>query len=133
MKKLLLASAIAVMSFAAHADGSLMVFRTIDGATHSIAAADLDITFADGNMTAANSIQTLTLPLASLATMEFSNLSTVISDLSAAPEGKVSVTSVGGAACGSFPSVRQAASSLAEGIYIVKYEKGETIKIIVRK
>lgn len=133
MKKLFLASIFASVAVTAYADDALMVFKTSDGAIHSIGSSALEIHFADGNMLASNGSQSLTLPLADLKSMEFGNLSTVISDMAAMPEGMVSVTALDGAVCGKFDSVKEAAATLGSGVYVVKYESGETIKIFVRK
>ena len=58
------------------ADYNYLVFTLTDGTTQSITASNLTFQFADGNLTATSGSQTLTIALASLAKMEFSNDST---------------------------------------------------------
>lgn len=55
------------------ADYQYLVFTLSDGTTQAIAATNLNISFADGNLVATNGSETLaTLPLTSLTQMEFS-------------------------------------------------------------
>ena len=55
------------------ADYQYLVFTLTDGTTQAVTATNLNISFSDGNLVATSGTETLaTLPLASLAKMEFS-------------------------------------------------------------
>lgn len=135
MKKLLLLMAIALMSLTTRADegNSHLVFRTIDGNAYSITALGVDITFADGNMVATNADETVTLPLASLASMEFGDQVTSLTDIAADFDGAVAVAGLGGQAFGTYASMAEARRLLAPGIYVAANQAGQTIKFIVSK
>lgn len=133
MKKIISASAIVLSAMCMQAEVTNMVFKTADGATHTIAATGLEITFADGQLQAANSNETLVLPLASLATMEFSDNQTSLADAAARIEGIVEITSVSGVSFGAYTSIIDAIGALPGGTYLVKKQSGETVKIFLRK
>lgn len=133
MKKLLLASAITVMSLPAFAEGSSLLFKTADGVTHSVKASGLEITFADGKMVAVNATESLTLPLADLSTMEFGDASAVKSVVCEDVTGAVSVVTVNGVMAGAYASLDEARQHLAPGVYVIKLANGETTKLIIRK
>lgn len=121
------------MSLPAFADGQQLVFKTTDGSTRSIAATGLDIKFADGNMVATAGSESLTLPVASLSTMEFVAQSSGVAETVAVIDGPVTVTAINGVEYGSFASAEEAADNLIPGVYVLKYESGAITKIIVRK
>lgn len=133
MNKLLLASAITFVSLTALADESHLVFKTSDGAVSSIAASGLDIKFSDGNMVATNATESLTLPLASLVSMEFGGPASRLAGILTETDGLVTVTSVSGTLLGSFSSLSVAQSSLAPGIYVVRHASGDVTKILIGK
>lgn len=133
MKKLTVIAAVALMTLPCRSENDSMVFRTSDGAVHTLNAQGLDITFAEGNMTAANQAQTITLPLASLTSMEFGPGSSSLAESLSEITGQVTVYSVNGVETGTFPTIASAISDLPEGIFIVKYAEDKTLKIIVRK
>lgn len=133
MKKLLLASAITVMSMSAFAEGSCLLFKTADGVTHSVKATGLEITFADGKMVAVNATESLTLPVANLSTMEFGDASGVKSVVTENANNAVSAVTVNGVAAGVFTSLDEARQRLVPGVYIIKLANGETTKLIIGK
>lgn len=123
----------AFMAMPAFADTPIMVFKTSDGATHSIAAAGLDIKFADGQMVASNPTESLSLPLSGLSTMEFGLGPSGITEPAAEGDGHVAITGINGLEFGSFDSMQDATRNLDPGVYIVRYESGETSKLIIRQ
>lgn len=132
MKKLLMTAAITLVSLSAFAEEQQLVFKTSDGQTHAILANGLEIKFAEGNMTAVSATESLTLPLASLSSMEF-GVATSVTSVDGEMEGSVTVTSVTGMTSLSYPSLRDAKNNLAPGIYVVRNESGVTTKLIIRK
>lgn len=132
MNKLILIIAIALVGLGAKAATSTMLFKTSDDKTHAIASAGLEIKFVDGNMIATTPSQTLSLDAATLVSMEFSGESSataIIADYT----GQVTVTDIKGTDAGTYRSIDDAQRQLAPGIYIVKPQNGETIKLIIRK
>lgn len=132
MKKILLASAIALLSLPAFADGEFLLFKTADGVSHSIAASGLEIKFEDGAMVATNASESLSLPLSDLATMEFA-ASNAVSSIVSSIEGTVAVMNINGVMLGNYASAEEAANYLAPGIYVIRNASGESSKLLVRK
>ena len=120
------------------ADYQYMVFTMNDGTTQAVTATDLTISFANDNLIASSGSETLaTLPLATLASMEFSAAGsttainevgtdeTVISDVnSIITDSNTVIYDLQG-------RVIPQGSTLSRGTYIVKNNK-RTIKVNVR-
>ena len=120
------------------ADYQYMVFTMNDGTTQAVTATDLTISFANDNLIASSGSETLaTLPLATLASMEFSATGsttainevgtdeTVISDVnSIITDSNTVIYDLQG-------RVIPHGSALSKGTYIVKNNK-RTIKVNVR-
>lgn len=132
MKKLALITALALSAVAAQAEYQSMIFRTADGAEESVGLEGLKMSFADGNMMVSNNSQNLTLPLASLSSMEFSLIATGISS-ALAESGEVTVYSIDGICRGSFANIPAVKASLPAGTYIVAQSNGKTRKITFTK
>lgn len=133
MKKLLLVLMVIMMSMPTFAAGSRMIFKTADGATHSINSAGLEIKFVGGNMEATNGTESLLLSVSALSTMAFGDKSSSIENINAYQNAAVSVASVSGICFGEFSSLIDAEKALQPGVYVVKYKSGETSKLIIRK
>lgn len=133
MKRFYLAGIVVMAAICAQADYSTMVFKTTDGQTHSLSLTGLNIEFDATSMIVKNADTTLTLPLASLSTMEFSDGSTVVVENFIADFTNCEVFSSSGVAIGRFESIENAAASLPSGIYVLQYANGETTKIVVSK
>lgn len=133
MNKFYIAGIVALTSFGARADYSSLVFKTTDGMTHSVGLTDLSIEFSESSMSVQNSDTTLTLPLASLVTMEFSDGSTIIVEHFVAEHADFCIFTAAGVAMGKFSSLEAAAASLPEGVYVMKSSNGDTSKIMIRK
>lgn len=133
MKRFYLAGIVVMAAICAQADYSTMVFKTTDGQTHSLSLTGLNIEFDATSMIVKNADTTLTLPLASLSTMEFSDGSTVVVENFIADFTNCEVFSYSGVAVGRFESIAEAAAALPSGIYVLQYANGETTKIVVSK
>ena len=135
MKRLCLFTAILLMSLAASAEYSFLVFTTDDGETCAIATSGLSINVKDGNIVAENGVDDpLTLPVASLASMEFSeNGGAGISDATTGINGAVELYTLDGIKYGQFDSFDTAFQALSPGTYLLKKADGQTIKIIIGK
>ena len=74
MKRTIILTLLAVFTLGLRAaDYQYLVFTLTDGTTQAVTATNLNISFSDGNLVATSGTETLaTLPLASLAKMEFS-------------------------------------------------------------
>lgn len=133
MKKLYVIVTAALLPLMASADFSSLTFTTLAGAQHTIAADDLEITFAAGEMTARAGATELTLPTAQLAKMQFTGDATGIGATTAEADTPVSVYTADGVAAGSFSSFSAAVDALGTGIYVIVNSEGQTTKISVRK
>ena len=109
-------------------DYNYLVFTQSDGTTKSIAAGNVTIAFADGNLTATSGSETVTIPLGSLTKMAFSNDGTTGIVLTTA-DGKLTADD---AEVYDLNGRRLPSSvTLSRGIYILK-SNGKTSKIQVR-
>ena len=128
MKKLLVLTMLAALTLGARAaEYSYLVFTLSDGTTQSVSATDLNITFANGNMTATSGGNTVTIALSNLTKMEFSNegatgISTVNCDFTTTDDTEV--YDLNGRR---LPSN----ATLSRGIYIIK-SNGKTTKVQVK-
>ena len=120
------------------ADYQYMVFTMNDGTTQAVTATDLTISFANDNLIASSGSETLaTLPLATLASMEFSNdgnttaISTVNADETAVLDVNSIITDSNTVIYDLQGRVIPHGSVLSKGTYIVKNNK-RTIKVNVR-
>ena len=109
------------------ADYDYLVFTLSDGTQQSVSASNLNITFANGNLTATSGSNTVTIALGSLAKMEFSNegstgISTVSCDFTATDDTEI--YDMNGRR---LPN----SASLSRGIYIIK-SNGKTSKVQVK-
>lgn len=133
MKKIVLISVLALCASMAHADYQSMVFRMSDGTEQTVSLDGITMTFADGNLVVKNSSTNLSLPLTSLASMEFSTLTTGLEVLPADVNSSVSVYSLDGVALGEFENLAAAESNLGKGTYVFAFKNGQTLKITLTK
>ena len=74
MKKIIILSMLMLLGVGVRAaDYGYLVFTLSDGTTKSITSTGVNITFADGKLTATAGTETVAVELASLTKMEFSN------------------------------------------------------------
>lgn len=128
MKKIIILSMLMLLGVGVRAaDYGYLVFTLSDGTTKNITSTGVNITFADGKLTATAGTETVAVELASLTKMEFSNdgttgISSVNCDFEAA-EG-TEIYDVNGRR---MPS----GSNLQRGVYIIK-SNGKTTKVQVK-
>lgn len=120
------------------ADYQYMVFTMNDGTTQAVTATDLTISFANDNLIASSGSETLaTLPLATLASMEFSNdgnttaISTVNADETVVLDVNSIITDSNTVIYDLQGRLIPHGSALPKGTYIVK-NNNRTIKVNIR-
>ena len=131
MRRLLTIMAVMVFTVLAQAaDYKYLIIETADGTTYDLAATGQTITFSNGNLVSSNGI---TLPLASLSKMYFSETSG-ISEMtkSTTTDGLVTIYSSTGTLIGQFDNVFAARQALLKGVYVMKFENGTTTKMAVK-
>lgn len=131
MKQLLTLILITISVMAMKADFSNVVFTSASGDQHFIAVAGLEITFADEMLIATNANATISLPLAQVTSMEFTNNNSNSMDSTTADAANdpVTVFTLDGISHGQYHSANEAVNVLPTGIYIIKYNDGSSIKI----
>ncbi len=128
MKKLLILALLAALAMGTKAaDYTYLVFTLTDGTSKSITANNLNITFADGNLTATSGSESVTIALTTLSKMEFSNDNTTGIDTIEANVTLDEATEIYDINGRRMPS----ATTLSRGIYIIK-SNGKTSKITVK-
>lgn len=124
-----------VLMSMAYADGfGTLVFKSVSGESYNVETQGLEIYFKDGNVTFNN--DALTIPVASLVSMEFSDNPGNISGvqvISSASTGSVVTFSIDGVKTGEFSSLSDAYRNLKPGLYVVRHSDGSTSKIKVGK
>ena len=128
MKKLLIMTMLAALTMGARAaEYNYLVFTLNDGTTQSVSATDLNITFANGNLTATSGSNTVTIALSNLTKMEFSNDGTTGIDRVSYDFTITDDTEVYDLIGRRLPST----ATLSRGIYIIK-SNGKTTKVQVK-
>ena len=128
MKKTMILILLSVITLVTRAaDYNYLVFTLTDGSEQAIVAANLNITFTDGNLVATTANETLaTIPLASLQKMQFSETNTA--GISALPiDGQDDIKAIYDLQGHMMPLDTQ----LPKGTYIVKTST-RTIKVNIR-
>lgn len=128
MKKTMILILLSVITLVTRAaDYNYLVFTLTDGSEQAIVAANLNITFTDGNLVATTANETLaTIPLASLQKMQFSETNTA--GISALPiDGQDNIKAIYDLQGHMMPLDTQ----LPKGTYIVK-TSSRTIKVNIR-
>ena len=116
------------------ADYQYLTIEKKDGTALSITAVGLNITYADGKMTATNGTETATLALTDLSRMFFSNSKeataiAAIEDLQ--PETAATVYDLSGRIVANEVLPSALSSQLRKGVYIVR-QNTKTVKIQVK-
>ena len=135
MKKFFILMLLAVMTLtsrAADAEYQYLVFTMTDGTATAVTAANLNISFSDDNLIATSGDEILaTLPLTSLAKMEFSTedpTPTGIQSISVdklITDDSVTIYDMNG-------RLIPRSTQLTKGVYIVKTATGKTIKTYIK-
>lgn len=133
MKKLLLLLSVLLLQSAVKAEGyKYLTFETSGGEQQSIPTENLNITFADGMLSAVAGDAMLSYQVADLGKMFFSMNDAAVGIVDAGADSPFVVYSVTGMAYGTFDTVAAARRALVPGIYVLRYENGATRKIAVK-
>lgn len=120
-------------SLIANANYTSLSFRTVGGETHHLEITGLEISFAQENLIASNLITSITIPLAQLEYMEFSDNSSLgaVNTISTDKlNEKTTVYALNGVKVGTFASFSEAMNNITNGIFLFKYPDGTTLKIV---
>lgn len=134
MKKILMTTTVLLGSLGAGAyDYPYLTLQKTDGTEVTLSVEQLQLTFADGKLTATNSDGSQSIALTELSKMFFTSQSAGIDDLSATDNSDqtVDVYTIDGKAIGTFDTMAKAKESLRPGLYIMK-STGRTIKMTVK-
>ena len=139
MKKTIILTLLCIVSSISMraADYQYLVFTMNNGSTLAVTATDLTISFANDNLIATSGNETLaTLPLATLASMEFSNDNATTAINAASADGDVLdvnsiITDANTAIYDMQGRMMPQGSTLPKGTYIVK-NNNRTIKVNIR-
>lgn len=134
MKKLLFLSLLVIGTNQLKADDYLyLTFTNTDGTERSLSVDGLRIIFENGEIKANANEEALSIALADVAKMYFSNTkaeTTGISDMEVSNEG-VTVYTTSGMFVGHFNNAIQAHNKLDKGLYVIK-TNGRTYKMAVK-
>ena len=133
MKKKMLLAAGCLMAIAAHADGaySYLTCTQHNLAEPSFSAADLTITFENGQAVVAQNGNKTTLALADLQKMRFTAEPAGVEEVVAEANGPLTVVTLSGQRVGTFKDKATMERSLKKGLYVVK-TAGKTYKYEAR-
>ncbi len=108
-----------------------LTFQTTNGALHSVKAAGLVISFADGQMNAQAGSETLTLSLSDLTRMYFSDTDGVDMTHFENTTAPIDVFGTDGRQMGTYQGMDAVRTGLKPGAYILK-TAGKTLKMMVK-
>lgn len=133
MKRISLCGLAMLAFIAIYASYPSMKFVTNDGAEYFIGTENLEITFSDGKMTATTGYNNLELALDKLSAMEFSESEASIDQIQFIKSSLFKVFTVDGSYCGTFDDIEQLKAVLTDGIYVIKNDEGNSLKISVKR
>ena len=129
MKQIITCAIIVAAAFCANADYSALTFKTKQGTDHSIEITGLEVTFSEETLTAINSKTSISLPLAQVESMEFTDAASVDAITGDRLKEKTTVYDLNGGPAGTFASFKEAMTKLPAGIFIFRFADGTTLKI----
>lgn len=132
MKKFLLLAILAASVLSVRAEFNKLVFRTLDGEEQSVDLTGLNITFTDGQLLAVSQEASVTISVASLASMEFAD-GDIDGIQAAEADATVTAYSTDGICYGAFESKSAASEALPVGLYIIKSASGLTSKLLIKR
>ena len=109
-------------------------FTSDSGETYTVTTNNLEILVNEANLTFSNT--DLTIPLASLVSMEFTDYDdspASVDTFDSNPVGAVTVYNLNGMLIGSFESFSEALGSLGQGVFVITDANGNSLKISVVK
>ena len=136
MRKLLLLSllTIAWMSAKAVTPYKYMEFKTTENTSFVVEAEGLEIEINDGLLSLSNtSGQKMNIDASTLVSMQFTDSSVAIDNITVDSDSKVQVYKLDGTVVGTFTNISNAIDTLAPGVYILKSTEGQTVKIMIGK
>ena len=136
MRKLLLLSllTIAWMSVNAVTPYKYLEFKTTEDTSLVVEAEGLEIEINDGVLSLSNaSGQKMNIDTSTLGSMQFTDSSAAIDNITVDSDSKVQVYKLDGTVVGTFTNVSNAIDTLAPGVYILKSTEGQTVKIMIGK
>ena len=136
MKKLLLLSllTIAWMSVSAVTPYKYLEFKTTENTSLVVEAEGLEIEINDDLLSLSNtSGQKMNIDASTLVSMQFTDSSAAIDNITFDSDSKVQVYKLDGTVLGTFTNVSNAINTLEPGVYILKSTEGQTVKIMFGK
>ena len=136
MRKLLLLSllTIAWVSVKAVTPYKYLEFKTTENTSIVVEAEGLEIEINDGVLSLSNaSGQKMNIDASTLVSMQFTDSSAAIDNITVDSDSKVQVYKLDGTVVGTFTNVSNAINTLVPGIYILKSTEGQTVKIMIGK
>ena len=137
MKKLLLLFSfltMAWMSVSAVTPYKYFEFKTTENTSVVVEAEDLEIEINDGVLSLSNaSGQKMNIDASTLVSMQFTDSSAAIDNITVDSDSKVQVYKLDGTVIGTFTNVSNAINTLDHGVYILKSTEGQTVKIMIGK
>lgn len=138
MRKLLLLSfltmSIAWMSVKAVTPYKYLEFKTAEDTSFVVEAEGLEIEINDGALSLSNtSGEKMDIDASTLVSMQFTDSSAAIDDITIDSDSKVQVYKLDGTVVGAFTNVSNAINTLTPGVYILKSSEGQTVKIMIGK
>ena len=137
MKKLFLLFPILTfvwMSVKAVTPYKYLEFKTTENTSIVVEAENLEITVNDGILALSNaSGQKMNIDASTLVSMQFTDSSAAIDNITVDSDSKVQVYKLDGTVIGTFNNVSNAINTLAPGVYILKSTEGQTVKIMIGK
>ncbi len=111
-------------------DYKYLIIETTDGTAYNLTATGQTITFENGNLVSSDGT---TIALTSLAKMYFSETSGISEMTSSEISGQpVTVYDTKGALMGQFADMAAARQVLRKGVYVIKKENGDSMKMAVK-
>lgn len=134
MNRYLLLLVSMLIAFSVKAEYAYMKFTTTAGDTHYVSTGNLTITVEGENLVATNDYnETLTLGLTSVASMELVGYMATAETIATESNGEVEVFMSNGVSAGRYMSIDDVRKTLSPGIYLVKNNSGQTIKLMIGK
>ena len=136
MRKLFFLSLLAVvgMSSKAATPYKYLEFKTTENTLLVVEAEGLEIEINDGVLSLSNtSGQKMNIDASTLLSMQFTDGSAAIDNITVDSDSKVQVYKLDGTVVGTFANVSNAIDTLAPGVYILKSTEGQTVKIMIGK
>lgn len=132
MKKILLSAALLIGSLSAMADYEYMVFTYADGTQTALLAEGLVINVDGSSLAITNTEgESIEVDASELVSMQFSDVDPAGVETILAGDSAWDVYNLEGVYAGRFNSLNEARSALAKGIYVIRNQEGETIKLVI--